>query len=280
MSVTPSWLRTLQSEPLIWLRAKLGTGQQLAAELGFSRLAGSGPLADTLEYYGEQDLFRSRAFHAGEFEIQDIASQLVGLISPPQAGETWWDACAGEGGKTLHYSELMRNSGLIWATDRAAWRLAKLKRRAARARAFNYQCMTWDGGAALPFRTRFDGVLVDSPCSGIGTWQRNPQARWTTSGNDIKELAQRQINLLKHAGSAVKNGGKLVYAVCTLSRLETTGVAQEFTEQNPDFTPLPLSLVDGHFSTQGAQHCWWPQTTRDNGMFVAVWKRNPSKTGK
>src|SRR5436305_4189145 len=85
-------------------------------------------LANILRYDGEEDLFRTPEFHAGEFEIQDICSQLVGLLCAPKPGETWWDACAGEGGKTLHLSDLMENKGLIWACDRAEWRLQKLLR--------------------------------------------------------------------------------------------------------------------------------------------------------
>ncbi|MGC8000561.1 hypothetical protein ACP3XN_24520, partial [Salmonella enterica] len=83
----------------------------------------------------------------------------------------------------------MENSGLIWASDRAAWRLQKLKRRTARAKVFNYRVAMWDGGVKLPTKTKFDGVLVDAPCSGLGTWQRNPHARWTTTPGDVAELA-------------------------------------------------------------------------------------------
>jgi hypothetical protein len=85
-----------------------------------------------LEYRGTQDLFRTPEFHKGSFELQDINSQAVGIICEPKPGETWWDACAGEGGKLLHLSELMENKGLIWASDRVEWRLKKLKQRTAR----------------------------------------------------------------------------------------------------------------------------------------------------
>src|SRR5205823_5977071 len=128
-------------------------------------------LPEALVYEGETDLFRTPEFHAGEFEIQDLSSQAVGWLCDPKPGETWWDACAGEGGKLLHLSDLMQNKGLIWASDRAAWRLQKLKRRTARAKVFNYRAALWDGGAKLPTKTKFDGVLVDAPCSGLGTWR-------------------------------------------------------------------------------------------------------------
>ena len=280
-AVSPAWLRSLQAEPKLWLRAKAGHATELAKRLGDCypprpRGEASGvsrALADTLEYRGEKDLFRTPAFHAGEFEIQDISSQLVSLLCEPEAGQTWWDACAGEGGKTVHLSDLMRNQGLIWASDRAAWRLQKLKRRAARAKVFNYRSAAWDGGPKLPTKTKFDGVLVDAPCSGLGTWQRNPDSRWTTTLQDIRELSQLQIQLLAHAAPAVKPSGKLIYAVCTLPRAETVDVVKEFERQFPGFAPLPL-LSPFH---PAATPLWiWPQDCGGNGMFLVAWRKKGS----
>jgi len=153
---------------------------------------------DALRFTGTQDLFRTEQFRTGEFEIQDLASQLVGIAAAPQPGQTWWDACAGEGGKTLHLADLMKNKGLVWATDRNARRIETLKRRAARAKLFNYRTDFWDGGSQLPTKAKFDGILLDAPCSGVGTWQRNPHARWTTTPNDVRELAAMQIVLLNN----------------------------------------------------------------------------------
>src|SRR6185437_9240507 len=195
LEISTEWLRSLQTKPELWLRARVGQGKSLAERLG-NCWVGEGALADTIRYEGAEDLFRTPEFHAGEFELQDISSQIVGLICTPQPGETWWDACAGEGGKTLHLCDLMRNKGLLWASDRAEWRLKKLKQRAARAKLFNYRAAPWDGGAKLPTKTKFDGILVDAPCSGLGTWQRNPHARWTTSPADVRELAVTQLALL------------------------------------------------------------------------------------
>ena len=181
-----AWLRAIQAEPTLWLRAQPGRAQMLQQVLGFTR---PGALPDALAYTGEQDLFRTPEFHAGEFELQDIASQAVGLACAPAPGQTWWDACAGEGGKTLHLADLMQNKGVVWASDRHTGRLETLKRRAARAKLFNYRTVVWDGSARLPTKTKFDGILVDAPCSGVGTWQRNPQARWTTTPEDVEALA-------------------------------------------------------------------------------------------
>jgi 16S rRNA (cytosine967-C5)-methyltransferase len=277
MQVTAPWVRSLQREPRLWLRARPGQGKALAERLGDCRKFGKGPLADALEYCGPSDLYRLMEFHAGEFEVQDLSSQAVGLICDPNPGETWWDACAGEGGKTLHLSDLMRNRGLIWASDRSPWRLATLKRRAARAGVFNYRAIAWDGGPRLPTKTRFDGVLVDAPCSGIGTWHRNPHARWTTTAEDVKELAEVQQRLLLHAAEAVKPGGKLIYAACTLTDLETTGVVEKLEQSCRQFQRLPVRDPLAPGSKPGGLLALWPQDSGGNGMFVAVWGRGEDR---
>lgn len=270
---TADWARSLQAEPRLWLRARPGQGATLAAMLGDCQPFDAGALGEILEYRGQKDLFRTKEFHAGSFELQDINSQAVGLLCAPQPGQTWWDACAGEGGKTMHLSDLMQNKGLIWASDRAAWRLQILKRRAARARVFNYRSVQWDGGAKPPTKTKFDGVLVDAPCSGLGTWQRNPHARWTTTPQDVRELSALQLQILRNASGNVKPGGKLIYAVCTLPQAETAGVVAEFEKQCPDFQPLPVQNPFNPNAPASTPIQLWPQLNGGNGMFIALWKR-------
>jgi len=270
MELKTGWIRLIQSEPTLWLRAKRGRGRALARELDATCAS---PLSDALRYDGEKDLFRHPGFHSGDFEIQDVASQAVGLLCDPQPGENWWDACAGEGGKTLHLSDLMENRGLIRASDRAGWRLKRLKLRAARAKCFNYRLMPWDGGVRLPTRTRFDGVLIDAPCSGVGTWQRNPHARWTTTPDDVLELKGIQQRLLSHVAPAVKTGGRLIYAVCTLTRTETSDVSDDFESRFPEFRPL--TLTNPFARGNRAAHLWlWPEQTGGSGMFIAAWTKS------
>jgi 16S rRNA (cytosine967-C5)-methyltransferase len=277
-------LRQLQRDPALWLRARPGAAQKLAAELGHCETTPAAP--DALRYTGHQDLFLTPQFHAGAFEIQDLASQFVGLACAPKAGQTWWDACAGEGGKLLHLADLMGNKGLIWASDRSERRLHSLKKRTARAKIFNYRAASWDGGAKLPTKTKFDGVLLDAPCSGIGTWQRNPHARWTASINDVNELAVVQTQLLNNVATSLKPGGRLVYAVCTLSRSETTAIAEAFTAAHREFEPAAVfpepaqpalsspacavATTDA-FVTNTA--FIWPHQHNANGMFIATWRR-------
>ena len=275
MEVSDEWLRSLQREPKLWLRAKRGQTPALLDKLPGAHVSPSIP--EALVYEGESDLFKTPEFQGGEFEIQDISSQVVGLLCDPQPGETWWDACAGEGGKLLHLSDLMGNKGLIWASDRAAWRLQKLKRRTARAKAFNYRAALWEGGAKLPTKTKFDGVLVDAPCSGVGTWQRNPHARWTTTAEDVIELAAVQRRLLTSVAGSVKPGGRLFYSVCTLTQAETSGVAEEFARLHPEFEPLGLSLPLARngpsFLPSAATITLGPADFGGNGMFIAAWRR-------
>lgn len=264
VALSPDYLRQLQREPALWLRARPGHAHALAKSLFAAEVT---PLAtDAVRFTGTQDLFKTEQFKSGEFEIQDLASQLVGIAAAPMAGQTWWDACAGEGGKTLHLADLMYNKGLIWASDRHTGRLETLKRRAARAKLFNYRAAVWDGSAKLPTKTKFDGILVDAPCSGVGTWQRNPHARWTTTPDDMRELAATQLALLNHVAGSLKPGGRLVYAVCTLTRSETTAVADAFTAAHPELTPDPVL-------GRGPQVTLWPHELNANGMFIAAWKK-------
>jgi 16S rRNA (cytosine967-C5)-methyltransferase len=222
-------------------------------------------------------LFSTELFKAGEFELQDIGSQAVGVLCSPKPGDVWWDACAGEGGKTLHLADLMQGRGQVFASDKAEWRLAKLKQRAARASIQNYQSTPWDGGEQLPFSVKFDGTLVDAPCSGVGTWQRNPHARWTTTANDVQELAQLQLQLMTNAARALKPGGRLIFAVCTLTRAETTGVVEAFQKSHPQFEPVALPVLREEAAKQGIKgqptQFIWPQEFQGNGMFVAQWRR-------
>ncbi len=273
VEITPGFARSLQAEPRLWLRVKRGQREYVEDMLRRCSLPETELMPDTLEYTGALDLFRTPEFHEGLFELQDISSQAVSVICAPKPGETWWDACAGEGGKTLHLSELMENKGLIWASDRADWRLKKLKQRTGRAKVFNYRAALWEGGEKLPTKGKFDGVLVDAPCSGVGTWTRNPHARWTTRIEDVRELAEVQIRLLSNVAKSVKPGGKLIYSVCTLTRSEGIAVAEKFETQFAEFRPLPFTNPIRPSAEVASKLTIWPQDCGGNGMFVAAWQK-------
>jgi 16S rRNA (cytosine967-C5)-methyltransferase len=271
--VPPGWLQQLQRDPALWIRIQREFAASVPRALGnctpadlSAYLATAPSPATAYRFGGFNDLFRTDEFHKGLFEIQDLASQLVGLACAPQPGETWWDTCAGEGGKTLHLADLMENKGVIWASDRSARRLAALKKRAGRAKVFNYRAVNWNGGPFLPTKTKFDGILIDAPCSGVGTWQRNPHARWSTTLEDVRELADLQAQLLNHVAGSLKPGGRLIYSVCTVTRSETTAVAEAFAATHPELEPL--AVLGG-----APQRFIWPQDVNANGMFIAAWKR-------
>jgi 16S rRNA (cytosine967-C5)-methyltransferase len=278
VEVSPAWARALQQPSRLWLRARPGMAAWLSDALGQCRPASTPLCPDAVWFAGDADLYRSREFQSGDFEIQDLSSQAVGQLCAPQAGETWWDACAGEGGKMLHLSDLLGNKGLIWASDRAEWRLKRLKQRAARARVFNYRSALWDGGERLPTKTRFDGILVDAPCSGLGTWHRNPHARWTTTPVDVRELAEVQLGLLRNVCRSLKPGGRLVYAVCTLTRSETTELAAAFEAGDHGLEPSPLAVPAALRTSSPASHQLWlrQQDFGGNGMFIAAWRKPSS----
>jgi len=200
----------------------------------------------------------------------------------------------------------MQNKGLIWASDRSARRLDSLKRRASRAQLFNYRTALWDGSTRLPTKAKFNGILLDAPCSGIGTWQRNPNARWTVTPDDVRELAVAQRTLLENIAGSLKPGGRLVYAVCTLTRSETTDVVASFTGHHPELEPVavfpagygrttespeqktddrgpkaeaqppaPSSVLSSPSSAlrPASSVFLWPHELNANGMFIAAWRK-------
>ncbi|MDB6095241.1 MAG: Fmu (Sun) domain protein [Verrucomicrobia bacterium] len=270
MELSPDYLRQLQREPALWIRARPGKSAELAKSLFACEPTDRAP--DALRFTGTQDLFKTEQFKTGEFEIQDLASQLVSVAAAPQPGETWWDSCAGEGGKTLHLADLMQNKGVVWATDRNGKRIDTLKRRAARAKLFNFRTEFWDGGSRLPNKVKFDGILLDAPCSGVGTWQRNPHARWTTTMDDVRELAATQLAMLNNVAAALKPKGRLIYSVCTLTRSETTAVAEAFSAAHPELEPLPLAVA-APGAPDPSRVTLWPHEINANGMFIAGWRK-------
>ena len=203
-----------------------------------------------------------------QFEIQDLASQAVGRVCAPEPGQCWWDACSGSGGKTLHLADLMNGRGSLLATDVRDSILQECRRRLGEAGRSQVAVRRWDGcGDAAPL-TGCDGVLLDAPCSGLGTWHRNPDARWRTPEARVDELAGIQGQLLCACAPAVKPGGTLVYATCTLTRTENEQVVAAFLATHADFVLSPFAnpLTGARCGGQLTLHPWEGPC---NGMFVA-----------
>ena len=257
-----------------WLRVRPGASEALRdafAEAGLAVTPHPG-MASAWALPAGAGLRALAARFPNAFDIQDIASQVVGLICAPQPGAHWWDACAGGGGKTLHLADLMAGRGTLLATDLRRSALEELERRAQSPRGRWLQTARWDGRSETAPRRAFDGVLLDAPCSGIGTWHRNPDARWRLAEDELQRKPELQRQLLLAAAEHVQPGGRLVYATCTLTGAENTRVVEDFRQQRADFTLDPFeNPLDGQ-PTDGA--VWiYPWASGGNGMFIARLRR-------
>ncbi len=203
-----------------------------------------------LRIHGRENITQTKAFQEGLLEIQDEGSQLIVKIVDIKPGQVVLDLCAGAGGKTLGLAALLQNKGRIIATDTAGWRLKRAKERLKRAGAFNVELREISGLQDKWLKRqkdRFDRVLVDAPCSGTGTWRRNPDQKWAITHKDIIELSDLQKSMLETAASLVKPGGYLIYATCSLLCEENEDVAMPFLENNPGFTLVPCGLEGAPF---------------------------------
>lgn len=190
------------------------------------------------------NLASSPAFRAGLIEVQDEGSQLVAALTAAKPGEAVADYCAGAGGKTLALAAMMGNKGRLIACDVSAPRVDRAKERLRRAGAHNVtrRILDEEGGKWIKRSVNsFDRVLVDAPCSGTGTWRRNPDAKWHLTPDDLRELADRQDKILASAARLVKPGGLLVYATCSLLEEENEHRIQAFLEKHPNFVVVPLA---------------------------------------
>lgn len=267
-------LDALQRRPLLWVRAQGRPPEEIWGEL---RDVGVTPwvhrqMTATARLEADCDLYHLETFKNGFLEIQDLASQTVGLVCDPDPGERWWDACAGAGGKALHLASLMNGRGVVVATDTSELRLKEAVRRARRSPFRNITTKVWDGKGVAGKAKSFDGVLVDAPCSAIGTWRRNPDARWTIDDQAVGRLAEIQLRLLRAAADGVKPGGNLVYSVCTITPTETTGIVRRFLEARPEFRLEPFTNPLNNEATDG-QLLVWPQDADSDAMFVAKMTR-------
>jgi 16S rRNA (cytosine967-C5)-methyltransferase len=206
--------------------------------------------------------------HGGQFEVQDVASQAVCAIAAPEKDGDWWDACAGAGGKALHLADLIGRGGKVFATDVRAEALANCKKRSRTDGVKNIRLQEHDLAKSDPFTKEFDGVLVDAPCSGWGTWSRNPDARWRTDLRDPSLKRNLQLRMLKNAAKCVKPRGVLIYAVCTFTRDETVGVMEGFLADHPGFELEGFKNPLNGEATNGALQIW-PWDGPGDGMFIA-----------
>ncbi len=211
-------------------------------------------------------------YQQGKLEIQDLGSQVIGNICAPTANENWWDCCSGAGGKSLQLRSLMlqqtqASKGTIIASDIRRKPLAELEKRAKRAGFNNISLAPWKNEQLPVQENYFDGVLVDAPCSCTGTWRRNPDMRWLDNEPAILDKASLQLEILTRAAKAVKNGGSLIYATCSISPIENENVVESFLAEHPQFKLQTLIHPFTQASTQMLTVL--PYQADSDGMFVA-----------
>lgn len=218
---------------------------------------------------------KSQPWIDGWIEVQDAGSQIVTLAAGAQPGMRVVDLCAGGGGKTLALAAAMENRGALLATDADRPRLSRLMPRAQRAGVSIVETRLLNPGReAEPLADwagTADAVLIDAPCSGTGTWRRNPEARWRLTPARLAKLVETQARLLDVGASLVKPGGTLVHIVCSLLDAEGAEQAGAFLARHPDWTAAPLALPAG--TPHGPGMRLTPLSNSTDGFFVAKLKR-------
>ncbi|MBC7601191.1 MAG: RsmB/NOP family class I SAM-dependent RNA methyltransferase [Ramlibacter sp.] len=234
-------------------------------------------------------LAKMEVFTRGAIEVQDEGSQLLSLLLDAKRGEMVVDFCAGAGGKTLAIGAAMRSTGRLYAFDTSTHRLDAMKPRLARSKLSNVH----PAGIAHERDERIkrlagkiDRVIVDAPCSGLGTLRRNPDLKWRQSPLSVQEMTAKQAAILQSAARLLKSGGRLVYATCSVLPEENEQIAAAFTAANSDFSLLPALEVLSNLKVEGAAGLCsggesggdflrlWPHRHHTDGFFAALWVKN------
>ena len=209
-------------------------------------------------------------YREGWWIVQDGSAQLVTHLLDPQPGETIVDACAAPGGKTTHIAELIGDRGMVWACDRSKSRLQKVKANAERLQLKSIQIQAGDSRNLSQFTNQCDRVLLDAPCSGLGTLHKRPDLRWRQTPEKIAELSLLQQELLTRTATWVKPQGILVYSTCSIHPQENEKVVQSFLDSHPNWSisiPAPESIINNLDISEG----WikvYPHRHHMDGFFM------------
>ncbi len=228
-------------------------------------------------------------FIKGAIEVQDEGSQLAALLSAAKPGEQVIDLCAGAGGKTLALAALMQGKGRLIATDRDKRQLAPIHERLSRAGVHNADVRTpkGEGDTLGDIRASADLVLIDAPCTGTGTWRRNPDAKWRMRPGALEVRLKDQIEVLDRAATLVKPGGRIAYITCSVLPPENGGQVRAFVARHPEFTVVPPSQTVTALGDKADEFAaatlqspegllMTPRRTGTDGFFVSVLKRQTS----
>ena len=280
--LNPDWVDSVsreltiafQKRPNVWIRRKSLTDNRILEFLDLKNVSYRiHPYqAVTVEILGKVNLSESKIYHQGKVEVQDIASQGVGLICRPKAGEHWWDMCAGSGGKSLHLANLMKNKGKIFATEIRETIMGELQKRIRRGKWTSIEPILWDGKKPPVFQKALDGVLVDAPCSCSGTWRRSPDLRWQLKQEALSDFQKTQLHLLTIAATQLRSRGILVYATCSIFCEENEEVVEKFLDQNRGFS---LDVISHPFIKKEprAEFNFTPLDLDGNAMYIARMKK-------
>ncbi len=228
---------------------------------------------------GRPSLNRNPLFTGGSIEVQDESSQLLGYLLAPRRSDLVVDFCAGAGGKTLMLGAMMNSQGRLYAFDVSAKRLANLKPRLKRSGLSNLHPLVIaheNDTKVKRLAGKIDRVLVDAPCSGLGTLRRNPDLKFRQSPQSVAELVVKQAAILNAAARMVRPGGRLVYATCSLLAEENEQIVAAFLATHGEFKPLhcgELLARQGITLDCGEQMQLWPHLHRTDGFFAAAMER-------
>ncbi len=263
-------MQSLNKDPIIFLRTNtLKTNiekliQDLKLEkVSADKIKSSVNIRDGLYLKKRENVFATQAFKKGEFEMQDAGSQAIAPLLQAQPGQQVVDACAGSGGKSLHLAALMQNQGKIVALDIHDFKLQDLKQRASRAGATILETKLIDSPQVIKrLANSFDRVLIDSPCSGLGTLRRNPDTKWKLTVEQISSVCNLQKDILSKYSEMCKPGGIMVYATCSILKRE-----------NEDQIKWFLNSTVGTKWSLLSEHRIWPHIHGSDGFYAAVMKR-------
>ena len=272
-------MTALEGRAPLDLRVNLLRGTPTDAMTLLPEASRDGIISTAVRLPTSADVSRHIAYLGGLVEIQDEASQIGALLTGAGKGMQVVDLCAGGGGKTLAMAAMMENSGQIYAYDTDRRRLERLRPRAKRADARNIQYV--ESAARLP--SGMDLVVLDVPCSGTGTWRRNPELRWRLTPDGLAALTELQDELLDRGAALVKPGGQLVYMTCSLLPEECEARIDAFLARNAAYRPIPWTrnwpateaAPPATLSRSSDYLVLSPATHQTDGFFVAVLQRSP-----
>lgn len=260
-------LDALNSRANVWVRIQCQDRNLVLDEFRAKNWAFTipGDFPDAVCLPPNAEVATSDAYRRGFVEIQDLGSQMVLAHAPSPLTGRWLDACAGAGGKTLQLARLLGTAGHVDATDIRPEILEELRDRAQRARLDNVRITNIAADA-------YDGVLVDAPCSGSGTWRRQPHLKWYVQPETIAAFTKTQLEILTANAPRVKPGGLLIYATCSLSHHENHDVVAAFLKAHPNFTAEPPAQDHGG-TFDGLGTTLLPGTHNTDGFYIALFRK-------